>query len=300
MIGRIGTFANSNALVAATLRAQGQLADQQAQQASGKKSTTFGGLGGDASKLLNLAGQSARLTADNAAASSAATLTQSAYSAVGDILDLATTIRSQLASAVSGTNGSGAITADTAKNWLSTLQSELNTQVGGVYVFGGQGADHAPVDFTDASYAPAFADPPDTGYYQGSTSARSFTTSQGEMMGVGLLASDPGFARLANALSMLAASPGDATTLQSAYSALGMAVTDLGAHQAAISSQAAALDTLVSSNTDRITTLDNLATEIDGADLATATVKVTQYQSQLEALYSAISKLSSDNLLKYL
>lgn len=300
MITRIGTFANSNALVAATLRAQGQLADQQSQQASGKKSTTFGGLGGDASKLLNLSGQSARLTADNAAASSASTLTQSAYSAVGDILDLATTIRSQLASAVSGTNGSGAITASTAANWLSTLQSELNTQVGGVYVFGGQSADHAPVNFSSASYAPTASDPADTGYYQGSASPRTLTTSQGEVLGVGLLASDPGFARLANTLSMLAAAPTDPATLQSAYSAVGEAVTQIGAHQAAISSQAAALDTLMSSNTDRITTLDNLASDIDGADLATATVKVTQYQTQLDTLYSAISKLSSDSLLKYL
>jgi flagellar hook-associated protein 3 FlgL len=300
MISRIGTFSNANILINASLKTQAKLADLQAQESSGLKSTAFSGVGGDAAKLLNLSGQSARLTADNAAATGAGAVVQGAYSAVSNIADLAATVRSQLASAVSGANGGSAVLAETAKNWLSELQSELNTQVGGVYVFAGTASDTAPVDFASPTYVPVLGSAPDTGYYAGSTNGRVLTTSQGVTTRLGALASDPGFAKLANALSLIAANPGNAATLQSAYDQVSSATSDLSASQAAISSQASSLDSLVTGNQAKITTLDNLATDIDGADLATAAVRVTQYETQLDALYSTISKLSALSILKYL
>ena len=303
MLSRIGTFSNANALMNASLKTQAQMADQQSQQASGYRSTTFGGLAGDASKLLNLSGQSDRLSADTAAATSAASQVQAAYSATTNIVDLATTVRSQLAAAISGASGSSgvaAVTGQTVSNWLSTLQSELNTEVGGVYVFAGQASDQPPADFTNPNYAPTDGSPPDTGYYVGSDAARTLNTSQRVSVTVAANADASGFAKLANALSMMLANPSDPATLQAAFNAVGSATTDLGATQATLSSQAASLDTIINTNNDKVTTLDNLATALDGADLATATVKVTQYQSQLEALYSAISKLSQNSILKYL
>lgn len=81
---------------------------------------------------------------------------------------------------------------------------------------------------------------------------------------------------------------------------MGSATSDIAATQAVISNQASSLDTLVTNNQDKITALDNLASGIDGADIATAAVLVSQYQTQLEALYAAISKLSSSSILKYL
>ncbi|RAK59597.1 flagellar biosynthesis protein FlgL [Phenylobacterium hankyongense] len=304
MISRIGTFANATALIAASLKVQAKVADQQAQQASGYKSTTFSGLSGDAAKLLDLTGQSARLTADNASANAAASMVQAAYSAVTNITDLATTIRSQLAAAISGANngtGASAITGQSAANWLSTLQSELNTEVGGVYVFGGQASNAAPVDFTTPAYNPAGAPAsPDTSYYLGSDTTRTLTTSQGVSVSLSAPASASGFEQLARALSLIAANPSDPATLQAAYDSVGTATSGLASTQAMISNQASSLDMLVTNNQAKITTLDNLASTVDGADLATATVLVTQYQTQLDALYSAIGKLSADNILKYI
>lgn len=304
MITRIGTFANATALIAASLKVQAKVATQQGQQASGYKSTTFSGLSGDAGKLLDLTGQSARLKADNVAANAAASMVQAAYSAVTNITDLATTIRSQLAAAISGANngsGASAITGQSAANWLSTLQSELNTEVGGVYVFGGQASNAAPVDFTAPAYSPTAAPTsPDTGYYLGSGATRALTTSQGVSVTLSAPASASGFEQLARALLLIAANPSDPATLQAAYDAVGTATGALASTQAMISNQASSLDMLVTNNQAKVTTLDNLASAVDGADLATATVLVTQYQTQLDALYSAIGKLSADNILKYI
>lgn len=302
MVSRIATFANTNMLVRASLNLQSKLSDQQAQEASGLKTTSFSGLKGEAGKLLDLQGQTARLQAESDMATSAAADVQSAYSAVGNITDLATTIRTQLSAALSNTNStSPLITAADAQGWLQTLQSELNTEVGGRYVFAGQAVDRAPVDFASAGYDPASAPAtPDTGYFQGSGTTRQLATTTGTTIGVSVSANASGFEKLARALSVIAAAPTDQTQLSSAYDLASSALTDLSTTQAALSNQAAALDAVSSDNTVKTTTLKNLAGDLTGADLSTAAVLVTQYQTQLEAVYGSIGKLSSVSLLKYL
>jgi flagellar hook-associated protein 3 FlgL len=303
MVARIGTYANAQALLQASLRVQTKLADQQNQEATGVRSTNFSGLKGDAGKLLDLQGQSARIKADGDAATAAGAVTQAAYSAVGSIADLATQVRSQLSAALSGTYASGVtpITASQAQTWLNSLQTALNTQISGQYVFAGQAGDRPPVDFSQAAYDPTGApDTPDTAYFSGSSTARTLTTSDGRTVQLSTTADQSGFETLARALSLIAAAPTDQATLQKAYDQVGQAVGEISQAQAQISDQAATLDDIASTAKDKTTTLDNLATDLNGADLTTAAVLVTQYQTQLEALYQTIGKLSSDSLLKYL
>lgn len=303
MVARIATFANATALIQASLKTQSKLADQQSAEATGLKSTTFGGLGGDAAKLLDVQGQSARLKADSSAATSAGDLVQTAYSAVGDIANLATQVRTQLSAALSGTTSSGVtpITAAQAKAWLASLQGSLNTELGGHYVFGGQADDRAPVDFSSSAYDPTSApDTVDTAYFKGSSAPRTLTTSDGQKVQISTTADSSGFEGLARALSLIAAAPTDSTTLQTAYDQVTQAVSDIAQSQASLSTQAQALSDISTNAQTKTTTLDNLATDLNGADLSTAAVLVTQYQTQLEALYQTIGKLSSDSLLKYL
>lgn len=298
MITRIGTFTHANALIAAGLRTQAKLADQQNREATGLKSTSFGGLGADAASLLRLSSQSARLEADNVAAQSAAAYVQSAYAAVGDIADLANTIKSQLAAQISGSNLDADSLAAYARGWLDDLQTQLNSQVGGVYLFGGEAVDGAPVDFSAVGYDPTTAG--DTGYYQGAATSRTFASVDGAKITLSVTAQSAGFEQLARALSMVIADPADAATLSSAFDLVGQSVAGVGSAQEALGVQANQLSSLISRNETKIDTLDDLASQLKGADLAQAAVLVTSYQTQLEALYSTISTLSSASLLKYL
>jgi flagellar hook-associated protein 3 FlgL len=303
MVNRIGTFANASALIQASMNVQAKLAEQQTQEATSVKATTFGALGGDAGKLLDLQGQSARIKADRDAATSAGATVQAAYSAVGDISTLATQVRSQLSAGLSGSFDSGLtpITTDQAQAWLKDLQSALNTQMGGRYVFSGQAGDREAVDFSQAAYDPTSAPgAPDTAYFNGSSTARTLTTSDGQMVDISITADQPGFEMLARSLSLIAAAPTDQATLQAAFDKVSEAVSDIGQSQAVLSDQAATLNDIATSAKTKTTTLDNLSTDLNGADLTTAAVLVTQYQTQLEALYQTIGKLSSDSILKYL
>ena len=302
MVSRIATFANTNMLIQASMNLQAKLTDQQTQESSGVKTTSFSGLKGDAGKLLDLQGQATRLQAESDMATSAAADVQSAYSAVSNITDLTTTIRSQLSAALSNTSATTPlISAADAQGWLQTLQSELNTEVGGRYVFSGQAVDRPPVDFSNPAYAPA-ADPttPDTSYFSGTDTTRRLATTTGTTIDISVSADSSGFEKLARALSMIASAPTDKTELGAAYDLATSALTDLGATQATLSNQAAALDTVSSDNTVKITTLKNLAHDLTGADLSTAAVMVTQYTTQLEAVYGSIGQLSNVSILKYL
>ncbi len=303
MVTRIGTFANANALIQASMNVQTMLAQQQTEEATSVKSLTFSGLKGDAGKLLDFQGQSARVKADGAAATTAGNVVQAAYSAIGNVSDLVTQVRTKLSAAVSGTYATGVtpITSEQAKVWLKDLQSQLNTQIGGQYVFGGQATDHPPVDFSNGTYDPTGApNTVDTSYFSGSSTARTFTTSDGQSVQISTTADSPGFELLARALSLIAANPTNLTTLQTAYDQVGQAGSDIAQSQASLSDQAATLNTISTEATTKTTTLDNLATTLNGADLTTAAVLVSQYQTQLEALYQTIGKLSSDSILKYL
>jgi flagellar hook-associated protein 3 FlgL len=298
MLTRIGTFSHTSALISASLRTQAKLADQQTQEATGLKSTSFGGLSKDAASVLKLASQSSRLTADNTAANGASSYVQAAYSAVGQIADLATSIKTQLTSLMSASPVDSASLATYAQGWLEDLQTQLNGDLGGVYLFSGDDVDTAPVDFSDATYDPTTSG--NTGYYQGASTGRVFTASDGSKTSLSVSADNAAFEKLARALSSIIADPSDTTVLSSAIDLVGEAVTDLGGVQETLGVQAASLASLVERNTTKIDTLDSLASGLKDADLSQAAVLVVQYQTQLEALYSTISSLSSVSLLKYL
>ncbi len=301
MISRIATFNHSNTMLTASLKVQAKLADQQAQTASGLKSTTYGGLGKDTGSLLRLSSQSAALTAENSAASTAAAYVNASYSALGDIADLATTIKTQLASMMSSTTTDADTMTQYATSWLNDLQALLNSNSAGVYLFSGTAGAAAAVDYSDTDYDPtADTSVADTNYYQGSGAGRTFTTTDGQTINLSVTADSSAFEELARALKMVIASPSDTTVISSAYDMVSDAVTGVGSLQEQVSLQASTLSDLTSRNEAKIDSIDTLSSNLKDADLAETAVLATQYETQLEAMYSMISTLSSLSLSKYL
>lgn len=301
MISRIATFGHSNAMLSASLKVQAKLADQQTQTSSGLKSTSYGGLGKDTSSLLRLSSQSTALTAENAAATTATAYVNAAYSALGDIADLATTIKTQLASMLSSTTIDSDTTAQYAANWLNDLQTLLNSSSAGVYLFSGTAGDAAAADYGDADYDPtADTSVADTGYYQGSSTARTFTTTDGQTLNLSVTADSSAFEELARALKMVIASPSDTSVISSAYDMVSDAVTGVGSLQEQVSIQASTLNAVIERNEAKIDSIDALTSNLKDADLAETAVLATQYETQLQAMYSMISSLSDLSLSKYL
>ncbi|WGM40649.1 flagellin [Caulobacter sp. NIBR1757] len=294
MIGRIATFANSSSLMASGLSLQAKLAEAQAQQASSLKASTYGGLSGDAGKVLSLTGRTARLEAESTAATAAVSIMEQSYSVLGEITDLATTIRAELSSRMSATADLTDL-ASLADDWLTTLGELLNSKAGDSYLFSGQAADRAAVDLTTLD----FTDETSTDYFKGASAPMSFTTATGRSIALSVSADGDGFQSMIRALSLLTTAS-TSTEVSTAYDLLSDGLTAVAADQEALSARTSALSDYQARMDTQAGVLEAMTTELAGADLAEATVKVTNYQTQLETLYSTLSALSKVKLIDYL
>ncbi len=286
MISRIATFANTSSLMTSGLSLQAKLAEAQAQQANGLKATTYGALSGEAGKLLALEGRTARLQAQSDAAGSAVSTMEQAYSALGDISDLATSIQAEVASRISGTADTDDL-ATLAGDWLDALGELLNSQAGDRYLFSGQATDRAAVDLGLDDV------------YIGSSEALRFTTETGRAIDLSVTAEDPGIQNLISGLKALATAT-DTSAISDAYDQIGEGLSGVASAQEALSARTNALNDYQSRLDTQIATLETLSVELSGADLAEATVTVTNYQTQLETLYSTLAALSQVKLIDFL
>ena len=159
MAMRIATFAASSRVLDETLRSQAQLAKLQLQEASGKISTDYGGLGSTAGRVINVEVSKQRAQAYADAASLSDDRVQVMYDTVGSLVDLLTQLRSDLASASSGLDGtSGAAINATAAEMLNEAASLMNSQFEGRYLFSGSRVDTKPVDVSSLAAATAWAE----------------------------------------------------------------------------------------------------------------------------------------------
>jgi len=113
----------------------------EAETASGVITDSYSGLGNSTSKTLNLQTQANEVTAwqsNITTAQTTLTTTASTLSSIASISSALTTSLTELEG--TGSQTQIAVIASSAKAALGTLQSLLNTQVGGSYILGGQNA----------------------------------------------------------------------------------------------------------------------------------------------------------------
>ncbi|MEX6725814.1 flagellin [Parapedomonas caeni] len=295
MIGRIASFSHTSYLLTLSMGTQTRLAQAQEQQASGLISQSYAGIARDTAALLDLNGKVSAAQADAQTAETTAGTMEIMYSTLNNIVDLASEIQSQLAAALDSTTTN---IANSAEQWLTDLASMLNTTYAGRYLFAGTATDAMPVDIS--AYDPASATTADTSYYQGAEASLRYTGSDGYTVSYGATADDAAFEQIFRALSMVIDAPDDASVRQAAYDLMDSAIDRLGQLQQTLSTKTSALNTYMGQRSAIAEDLATLASDLKDTDLAAATVMVTQYQTQLEASYSSISKLLSTNLLDYL
>lgn len=287
MIGRVSTFSQTLYVLDRSLVNQGRLADVQAQTASGLKSQTFGGYGAATGSIARRQGEIAQADAAAAGASSALNVVEQAYAALGSISDLTGTVLSALA-----TYGEDSATLATlAEGWLDDLESLLNSQYGGHALFAGEALDAQAVDLN----AWNAADP--QACYQGSGTARTYRTPDGQTLALSVTADDPALSDLIGALKGLAEgtlSSGDA------LNAVQDAARGVGVLRASLSSSASRLQRIADQATTSRDALTTVAATLKETDLAQAAILATQYETLLQTAFSTLNILMSVKLSDYL
>ena len=300
MAMRVATFASSERMLAASLTTQARMADLQMQQASGTVSTDYGGLGRSTKPLLDLEASLKTSQAYASAAEEASNRVEVLYSTLSTITDLLTEFRGEITAMMSAdsSEASNQTLVSAAEGFRDELASLLNTTFEGRYLFSGDATTTAPVDLT--GYA-AEAETASTAYYQGNDGVTKVKIARDQTVAYGVTADNSAFEQAFRALGIIAdASTVDADLLQSSYDLIVSALDETIAVQSRLSINASTLERSVDRQGDYETYLSAMISELKDADVTQITVTLTNYETQLQASYSAIAKVQSLNLLDYL
>ncbi|HVI49886.1 MAG TPA: flagellin [Candidatus Sulfotelmatobacter sp.] len=317
---RVSSYNLHQVALNSALNVQAQLANAQTQEATGLVSTDYGNLGGQKSyELLNMEKELNQAQSWSSQATTVGDRTQAMYSAVGSMNSVLTKLQTSLSSSLSSTDNSNLTT--TVQGYLDSLVSAMNTQEGGRYLFSGSDTSTAPVDMSsydstsvDASSYDSTAQ--DFSYYKGDNANLSVQVDSSTTITYGVRAgvtsgTTPTTTDSANtfelairacecALKAASTSPVSTTLLQSAYDLSSSALTKMSNLQESISAVSNQLSTATSTQTNYVTLLQSSISNIKDVDTATVTTQISQYQTQLQASYYAVSTIQKVNLTSYL
>lgn len=303
---RVANFAQHQLTMSHTMRTQSSLAERQIQIASGKQAQLYSSISGKASELVNVERAVARTSQFTRNIDQALTRLGIMESAVGTMVERATSVLSIIGSAMSGENISDVPLEEFAATFLAEVESLLNTQHEDRYLFAGSQTNNRAVDLSAAGYTPQAGLPgvftPDFGYYQGDTlqltvrSAETFETTYG------ITANEPAFEELLRALSYMdyAGANLDNAVLEEAFTLMKSAVDGLSDIRGRIGASSKVLESAKSGHEDYLTYTTNLVSTLEDVDVAEATTRLAQDEVQLQASYLSLSRISGLSLLNYL
>lgn len=302
MAMRVATFGISERMIAAALRTQSVMAEQQIAEASGQVSSDFAGYGSSTQQILNLQVSVSRSQSYIDAATQAGSKIEVMYSTVNSVADLLTELRTLLTAASNATSADATSVTQSAQDMLEQMAALLNTQYSGSYLFGGARTNVAPVDIAYGTYAAATSpSTADTSYYQGDQEIASVRVSDGNTVSYGVTASNAAFEQALRAMNLVANnSPLSTDTLNEALELAISAVDAVGVVQSGISNAASSIERASTFQAEYQSFAETLGSNLTSVDVAAVTAKLSTYQAQLTASYAAIAKVQSLNLASYL
>jgi flagellar hook-associated protein 3 FlgL len=303
MVARVSTYNTSNNLFSQTQRLQASYAKATEQSSSGLRSANFEGISADAQRLLTLQAENNNLVGQSLAIKSAQgqiSATQNIVSTMSDTLSKALSLITNILGGIDLIGGAASNAAQ-ATVLRDTLVSQLNTQSGGIYLFGGSVKDRAPVDLTDPLYTPTAAPgTPDYDYYQGDNVVDSVRASDSLRVDYGVTANNPAFEQALRALSIIIASPSNQVLVAQAHDITKQAIAGVAAIGGNLLARANIVEQAASINETTSAYLDEQISGVRDVDVAAASVKLSQIDAQLQTSYSSLSKLLQLRLTDYL
>ena len=303
---RISDLGLQQILLANFERAQSGAAERQAQLSSGKVSDRYSGIGAQTPTLLSSEGVLARASAFSAATSAASARLLTQESAMQSIADSIGRLRGQLIETLA--TGGGELIAGGLAAEAQRVLAALNTESGGVYLFGGVDGAQAPV--AAQSVADIAAAPDAASLFQ-TTSRSSLYIEEGVSVDGGPTAREIGV-DVVDALRSLAVAPQTlgafqgAPTSQQAQFLTGLIArldqvssaiyTEMGMNGLA---QGAVADAAERTSRQR-DLAEIVASEIEDVDLAEVIARLSLDRTATEASARALAQASELSLLNYL
>jgi len=142
--------AQSQMTIQQLVQMRAQFDDLQRQLSTGQKSATYAGLGIDRGVTVSLNSQLSAISSFDGTIDNVMARTNLMNTALGNMIDITSTVKSAMVQANGVSNGSGAAVAQqTAQSSLDQLLALLNTQAGDRYLFSGRATDTPAVETLD-------------------------------------------------------------------------------------------------------------------------------------------------------
>lgn len=321
---RISDLSLHQLTLAQTLNTQARMAELQIQVSSGQKAQRYSGIANDAHRLVSLQDAHARATQylqTNKIVDSRLTTMETNIS---QMFDSATQFRTLLVNALNNNNADDLSIATAATNAKEQFANLLNVQVDGRYLFAGSRTDTSPVDLTGWSVPPNLT-PPLTlplpqyksEYYKGDGVQQTAEIDTDQTIDYGIAADEDAFEYVLRAMHYVetTGSPPDRDTLETALAllntALGTGSPDAARGAPAIGRDLADLRSLIGTSRKAIEQADTRHNDftlqleqnigdIASVDVAQALTELSTQQTQLQASYMTLSRLSQLSLLEFL
>ncbi|HAA93300.1 MAG: hypothetical protein CMM48_18700 [Rhodospirillaceae bacterium] len=317
MVTRIGSFAQSQAVLQATLQTQNRLFETQTQVATGKKTQSFSGLEGDSQRLLNAKGDLAKTEQFLENITIAEQRLDLMLFAVDRTDEVAREMRSLFQSVQNGDAVNVLDIPGIAGQFRDQVVDLLNSKDNERFLFAGGKTDTRPVNLGNGVYTapapPPFDAGPDTGYYEGDATINTVRIDDNFTVPYGVIASADAFERVIRSLDNIAqmtfTSPPTAAELavvDSAIAELNQAIENNGVNPTIqdIASEIALDQNLIGSQRARHDSvkvfLENKIADIENVNTAEAVAQLNFEQVQLEASYQAISRIQTLSLNAFL
>lgn len=142
--------AQSQMIMQQLMQMRSQFDDLQRQLSTGQKSATYAGLGVDRGVTVSLNSQLSAIGSFDDTIQNVMARTNIMQTALGNMIDITTTVKSAMVQANGVSNGSGAaIAQQTGQSSLDQLLALLNSQSGDRYLFSGRATDQPAVESLD-------------------------------------------------------------------------------------------------------------------------------------------------------
>lgn len=302
MVDRVATFSFTDRLQSDVLRTQGLYAKTNLQISSGYISDDYLGIAPDTQIIVDVKSSLQRYDIQNQNAQRVKSRAQSMFAALGSLNTFANQFLTKIAQGIAGAFPNAADTQAAAQSIRTNVIGALNTKVAGRYLFAGSLIDTLPVDITNPAYI-AVQTPPsvvDTGYYQGDNVILSADIADNNNLPYGVTANSSGFEKFLRALNLVINNPSDINALTEAQVLMQQSVDEMATIQADIAQKVSAIETQILQNENDANYLDGLLSGLTETDTAAASIRLTNYQTQLEASYSIMSMLRNMSLHDFL
>jgi flagellar hook-associated protein 3 FlgL len=307
-----------------------KLQSMMGQIATGKKSDTYGGLGGDASLSLSLRNRAIQLNGYSSAINNIKLRTTSMSQAMQDVSTSTNSVLSKMNSISQGGTPNISILKTAAQSALDEIMSRLNTRVDGKYVFSAVMTDTAPV--TNTSLA-ATNIATEVGNYETGTSAATIIANIDAMTDAQLgfhadlagaadiniriddsldvdytvKANEDSFKDVISGLAMIANIDYDSTHASEFWSLFNEAKSRIDTGSRALTLRNGQLGVSVGQMTNTLEAhkntllaLESNISDVEDVDVAAVSANMQTLQFQIQATYATISQTSKLSILDYL